>query len=226
MSDGAVRTITDQVHAGLRDLILTGTLVPGEKIDQAELAKRFGTSLIPIREALARLRASGLVRIVPRRGAFVEPLSSEELLDIYFVRELLEEQAARLAADHLTDADITHLENLMHQMEQATAEENYWALLDLNRQFHFTIYNAARRRHLLQIIEQLWDQSDRYRRVYTRIPERARTALVEHQAILAACRERDGDAMGQTVRHNVHQTTTGLLAKIRAEKIDGSEFSR
>lgn len=220
MSDAAVRTITDQVHAGLRDLILRGTLVPGEKIDQAELAKQFGTSLIPIREALARLRASGLVSIVPRRGAFVQPLSGEELLDIYFVRELLEEQAARLAADHLTDFDITRLEDLVRQMEQATAAADYMALLELNRQFHFTIYNTARRRHLLQIIEQLWDQSDRYRRVYTRIPERAKTALFEHQAILAACRVRDGDAMGETVRHNVHQTTTGLLEKIRAEEIE------
>jgi DNA-binding GntR family transcriptional regulator len=209
------KTVADQVQTKLRDLILSGALVPGAKIDQADLARTFGTSVIPVREALARLQSTGLVRIVPHRGAFVEAVSNEEVIDIYFVREVLEEQAARLAADHLTEADIVTLQNLVNQMEEATKERNHEALFMFNREFHFTIYRAAQRRHLFQIITQLWDQSDRYRRLYTYMPNRASTALAEHKAILAACQQRDKDAMGSTVRYNVHQTTTGLQEEMR-----------
>lgn len=215
ISEPTQRTVTDQVQARLRDLILSGSLAPGTRIDQTELARRFGTSVIPIREALARLQSSGLVRIVPHRGVFVEELSADELVDIYGVREVLEEQAARLAADHLTDADVARLEALAHQMEMLAEAGDYAAYLQLNREFHFTIYQASHRRHLLQMIKQLWDQSERYRRLQMHLfPERARAALFELHAILSACQRRDRDALGYMVRYKVHQTTTGLLEKM------------
>lgn len=218
MAEGAQRTLTAQVVARVRDLILSGEMAPGSRIDQNELAQRFGISLVPIREALARLQSSGLVRILPHRGAFVESLSTEELIDIYAVREVLEEEAARLAAENLTDADIVALEELAQQMEATAAAHDDEAFLEANRAFHFTIYRAAQRPHMLQIIEQLWDQSTRYRTVQLLIiPERARLSLFETQAIIAACRRRDRDALGYMVRYKVHQTTVGLLEKMQAE---------
>ena len=113
------RTISDQVQARLRELILSNQLLPGTRIDQTELARQMGVSIIPLREAIARLQTSGLVRIIPRRGAFVEPISADELTDIYFVREVLEEQSGRLAANRLTDDDITQLTELVAHMERA-----------------------------------------------------------------------------------------------------------
>ncbi|MEN9933579.1 MAG: hypothetical protein RLZZ387_158 [Chloroflexota bacterium] len=210
------RTVTEQVYEQMRDTIRSGGLTPGQRIDQAGLARRFGTSIVPVREALARLQADGLVRIVPHRGAFVEAIAPDALAEIYSMRELLEEDAARLAAPHLTEADMVQIEGLVGQMAEATAREEYETLFDLNRDFHFTIYRASRRAHLLQIIQQLWDQGDSYRRAYTEVPERARMALVEHRVILEACRRRDPDALGITIRHHVHQTTIGLLEHIRA----------
>ncbi|HWQ15264.1 MAG TPA: GntR family transcriptional regulator [Roseiflexaceae bacterium] len=213
---GFQRTVTEQVYEQVRDSIRSGALAPGVRIDQAGLARRFGTSIVPVREALARLQADGLVRIVPHRGAFVEELSPEVLIDIYSMRELLEEDAARLAAPYMGEAELARLEELTNHMAEATERQDYAALFQLNREFHFTIYRAARREHLLQIIEQLWDQGDHYRRIYTELPERARLALAEHRAILEACRRRDQDAMGITVRHHIHQTTVGLLDQMRA----------
>jgi DNA-binding GntR family transcriptional regulator len=216
------RTVTEQVYEQVRASIRHGELLPGQRIDQGMLARRFGTSIVPVREALARLRADGLVRIVPHRGAFVEEMSSDELIDIYGMRELLEEQAARLAAAQLREEALARLEELALQMEAATAQGDYEALFQLNRLFHFTIYAAAGRRQLLQIIEQLWDQGDRYRRISAALPERAREALAEHRAILEAGRRRDAEALGYTVRHHIHQTTVRLLNQAhthyRAEK--------
>jgi DNA-binding GntR family transcriptional regulator len=215
MADNPQRTITEQVLARLRDLILEGALAPGSRIDQAQLAQRFGVSMVPVREALARLQSSGLVRIVPHRGVFVEALSAEELVDIYHVREVLEEQAARLAAPNLTDADIAALEALDRQMVVTADAGDFETFLQINREFHFVIYRAARRRYLLQTIEQLWDQSTRYRRLQLHaIPERARASLFETQAIVAAGRRRDAEALGYMVRYKVHQTTVELLEKM------------
>jgi DNA-binding GntR family transcriptional regulator len=209
------RTVTEQVYEQVRDSIRSGALVPGQRIDQAGLARRFGTSIVPVREALARLQADGLVRLVAHRGAFVEQMSPEMLIDIYAMRELLEEDAARLAAAHIGEAELARLDELLTQMDAAITREDYAALFVLNREFHFTIYCAAHRTHLLQIITQLWDQGDHYRRIYTELPERARRAQAEHRAIIEACRRRDPDAMGITARHHVHQTTVSLLAQLR-----------
>jgi DNA-binding GntR family transcriptional regulator len=215
MSENPQRTITEQVLARLRDMILTGALVPGSRIDQNDLARRFGVSVVPVREALARLQSSGLVRIIPHRGVFVEELSAEELIDIYSVREVLEEQAARLAADRLTDADVEAIERIAQQSEAAAYANDYEVFLQLNNEFHFTIYRAAHRRHLFQIIQRLWDQSARYRRLQLHaFPDRAIASLLEIQAIVAACRRRDADALGYMVRYKVHQTIVGLLEKI------------
>ncbi len=216
MTDIPQRTMTEHVLTRLRQLILSGALVPGERIDQAELAQRFGVSVVPVREALARLQSSGLVRIVPHRGVFVESLSAEELVDIYNVRELLEEYAARLAAANLTDADVAALEEICERMATAGEAQDYDTYLALNRELHFRIYRAARRPYLLQIIEQLWDRSTRYRLLQLHaIPSRARDALFEIEAIIAACRRRDADAMGYLVRYKLHQTTVGLLDQMQ-----------
>jgi DNA-binding GntR family transcriptional regulator len=206
------RTITEQIYGQVRDAIRSGELTPGSRIDQAAIARRLGASLVPVREALARLQADGMVEIIAHRGAFVMDLEHDELIDIYTTRELLEQEAARIAAPHLSDADLAHLSELVAQMDLMTRAANYDALFALNHDFHFTIYRAAQRRHMLQIIAQLWDQGDHHRRIYTEVADRAALALVEHRAIYEACRRRDPDALGYAMRHHVHQTTVGLLA--------------
>ncbi|MEN9933574.1 MAG: hypothetical protein RLZZ387_153 [Chloroflexota bacterium] len=216
MSDGTHRTVTEQVLAQLRQLIMIGALAPGTRIDQGDLAQRFGVSVVPVREALARLQSSGLVKIVAHRGVFVESLSAEELVDIYNVREILEEHAAQLATAHLSDADVDAMDVIAAQMEAVARAQDYDTYLALNRDLHFIIYRAARRPYLLQIIEQLWDRSTRYRLLQLHaIPDRTLHAIFEIQAIIAACRRRDREAMGYLVRYKVHQTTVGLLEQMR-----------
>jgi DNA-binding GntR family transcriptional regulator len=215
MADVTQRTVTARLADQLRDMILNGVLAPGSRIDQADLAQRFGVSIVPVREALARLQSSGLVRIVPHRGVFVEELSADELVDIYTVRELLEERAARMAAEHLSGSDVAQLEQLSLDMARTAGLQDFNTFLALNREFHFIIYRAAHRSALLQLITQLWDRSTRYRHLQLHmVPDRARASEFETDAIITACRRRDGEAMGYLVRYKIHQTIVGLLDRI------------
>ena len=102
---------------------------------------------MPIREALARLQSVGLVEIVPHRGVFVANVAADELVDIYTVREILEEQAARIAVAKLTEADLDELNEIAASMSAAAKAKDYEALLAHNRELHFVIYRAAGRRH-------------------------------------------------------------------------------
>lgn len=206
------RTVTEEVLDRLRDLLLRGVLKPGSRVDQAELAASFGISTVPVREALLRLESAGLVQLIPHRGVFVSEVSVEELLDIYTTRELLEEQAARLAVPNLTPEDVAALEGIAADMQAAATKGQLDELLTRNRDLHFTIYRATKRRHLLQLIEYLWDLSTRYAHLQLHtVPDRATEALYEVRSMVAACKRRDADALALMVRYKVHQTTTGLL---------------
>jgi len=215
-------TATEYALAQLRQLLFTGGLAQGTRIDQVELAKRFGVSIVPIREALARLQSLGLVEIVPHRGVFVARVSADELIDIYTVREVVEEQAARIAAPKLSDGDVAALEKIAAAMGAAAKAKDFARLLVHNRELHFTIYRAAGRRHMLQIIERMWDLSARYAHLQLHaVPERASEAMFEVSSILQACRRRDAEALGLMVRYKVHQTTVGLLERMELDGADG-----
>lgn len=214
-------TVAGYVLDAIRDGILSGRYPEGEKLDQQALADELGVSLIPVRESLRQLEAEGLVRIYPHRGAFVAELSVDELKEIYLIRETLEELATQLAVPNLTRRTLEQLGNLVAQMEQATAAQDFDRLLDLNRSFHFAVYEASRRPLLVQMINGLWDRSTLYRRLYTHLPERAPQALAEHKEIYAACQEGDAEVAGRVVRKNIRQTVEGILAKLGAEGLLG-----
>jgi DNA-binding GntR family transcriptional regulator len=215
MSDTPL-TITDQVLAHLRSKILNGEIPPGARIDQGDVARIFGVSLVPVREALARLQSSGLVHIVPHRGVFVETVSLEELIDIYYMREVLEEQAAQLAVKHVDEQMLHALDAHIQQIDKHISTHATDLFLQATRLFHFTIYHASQRRNLIRIIAQLWDQSDRYRRLQMDLlPERFHESQFENRAMLAACRRHDGDSLALMVRYRIHQTTAGLREQLQ-----------
>jgi DNA-binding GntR family transcriptional regulator len=210
-------TVTDYVVNSIRERILAGYYPAGARLDQQTLIEDLGVSLIPVRESLRQLEVEGLVQIHPHRGAFVARLSITDIKEIYLVREVLEETAAQLAVPRLTPQKLAELAALIEKMEGATQANDYVLLFDLNRAFHFTIYEACNNSLLVQMISGLWDRSRRYRQLYTHLPQRASQALVEHKDIYAACKAGDIISAGAAVRHNVRQTTTGILEKYYAE---------
>jgi DNA-binding GntR family transcriptional regulator len=210
------QTATERAVARVRALLISGALAPGTRIDQGKLAETLGVSLVPIREALARLQSAGLVQIVPRRGVFVSSVSAEELVDIYTMREILEEQAARLAVSRLRQEDVQALVRHANAMAAAAKAKEHGLLLEHNRKLYFTIYRAAGRPHMLQVIERLWDLSARYAHMQLRVvPKRPTQAMFEVRRIVEACRRGDGDALALMLRYKLHQTRVELLERLQ-----------
>jgi DNA-binding GntR family transcriptional regulator len=206
----------------IRDGILSGRYASGARLDQQALADELGVSIIPVRESLRQLEAEGLVSIYPRRGVYVTELSVDELKEVYEIRGVLEELAAQLAIPSLASPALERLKGTIEHMERATAEGDYAQLLELNRIFHFVIYEASGRPLLAQMISGLWDRSSLYRRLYVYLPERAPQALAEHKRIYAACQAGDPVTVGRAVRENIQQTVEGILHKLQTEgPLDG-----
>lgn len=204
-------TTAEYVLDSIRDGILNGQYPLGSRLDQKAIARELGVSLVPVREALRILEGEGFVKINPRRGAFITDISATELEELYLIRAELEELATQRAVPNLAQEGLAHLAVIISQMEEATKASDFGLLMELNRDFHFTIYEAADLALLSELMHSLWNRSSLYRRVFTYLPERALQALEEHKDIYRACESGDGDAAGRAIRRNIRQTVNALL---------------
>jgi DNA-binding GntR family transcriptional regulator len=190
---------------GLRRAIAAGELRPGERIRQEEVANALGVSVAPVREALATLEQEGQVAYRPRRGYFVAELDMAELEEIYGLRRLLEERAARAALPELDDAAIERIAASANECADAAESGDVAAELAANRRFHFGILEAAGQAQALRLIRLLWDSTEAYRAIYYNSPESRRSSLDAHERILGAIRDRDADRLvAELDAHRAH----------------------
>ena len=185
------RTLWEQVRDRLREDILAGRLEPGTELSEVALAKDFGTSRGPLREALGRLASEGLVTITPRRGAVVAQLSREDFIDAYQVREALETLAVRLAVPLMSDAEIAHLRELCELMDRAARDDEVRVFFDTNNSFHEALVRGSRNRKLHDVHRMLVGQMVPYLPRSLELRGNLQQSVAEHQAILAAIEERD-----------------------------------
>jgi len=191
-------------------LFRSSDLAPGSRIDQVELAEQLDVSLVPIREALKKLEAEGFVKILPRRGAFVTNTSVDDMEDLYLAREVLEGETAFRAAPKLSDHDLQLLKDLIPRMDAALQAQDFALFMQLNREFHFMIYDAANSRYLHKTITSLWDLAERYRYRYMFLRDQGEAISQEHWAILEACMARDGDRLRSAIVYHMRQTLEGI----------------
>jgi DNA-binding GntR family transcriptional regulator len=148
----------------VRQRIMVGTLEPGQPLAQSQLAAELGVSLTPMREALRRLDAEGLVYIDAHKNARVATLSATEAKYLFEVRERMDPMAAALAAERRTESDIVRLKEAAARLKPL-ADESDLDALTAHREFHRAIYTASHNEHLINLLEGLWDKADRYRQV-------------------------------------------------------------
>jgi DNA-binding GntR family transcriptional regulator len=184
-------TAQEAVLAALRRAIVRGELQPGQQVRQETLAERFGVSRVPLREALKILEGEGSVSYVPHRGYFVAELSLEDLLEVYRIRQLLEDEAVRVGLPLLTDDEVTGLAAAVEACERAGRAGDRLAMTEANRALHFGIFSAARMPRLERQIRILWDATDVYRSVYYGVSVNRSAVEAEHRAILDAVERRD-----------------------------------
>jgi DNA-binding GntR family transcriptional regulator len=198
----------------LRDRILDGHYPLGARIDQRRLAEELGVSIIPVREGLRVLEASGLVKVIPNRGAFVTTAAPAELREIYRIRQVLDPLAAREAVPRMSDAALDRLAAILEDTERATIEGNLVELNRLNREFHLSIYREAGMPTLLQMLTDLRDRYAVYSRLAIALPQYSSRSLADHREIYAACRAGQAELAGELVRRHIEVATEEMLERL------------
>jgi DNA-binding GntR family transcriptional regulator len=188
---------TAQQHAldWLRRAIVGGELRPGQRVLQEDVAEEIGISLAPVREALRVLEQEGQVSYLPRRGYFVTELRNEDLDEIYALRQVLEERAARHTLPLLDRDALDRIALAARDCTEAAAVGDVAAELEANRRFHFGILEAPDNPHEMRLIQLLWDATEPYRALYYNSPDERAAATRAHERILRAVRRRDGDRL-------------------------------
>ena len=150
--------LRDVVFNTLRQAILKGELRPGERMMEIQLAQRLGVSRTPVREAIRKLELEGLVLMVPRKGAEVAEITVKDLEDVLEVRAALEELAAKIACDHITDEQMQELKKAAADFKKVLDTDDLTSCVQADMKFHEIIYNATDNARLLQILNNLREQ--------------------------------------------------------------------
>lgn len=207
---------TTAQHAldGLRRAIVSGRLRPGQRVVQEDLADELGVSVAPVREALRALEQEGQVGYRPRRGYFVTELTAADLEEIYELRLLLEDRAARRAHPRLADGPAEEAAAAARACAEAVDAGDLPGILAANRRFHFALLEPSGQARALRLIQLLWDSTEAYRAIYYASPAERHATLTAHERILDAARDGDADAfVAQLAAHRtrVLRRLTGLL---------------
>jgi DNA-binding GntR family transcriptional regulator len=207
-------TLQEHVYKELRESIMRGKFRPGETITIRMLADAFGTSPMPVREALQRLISEHALEPLGRRSTRIPPISQASLRDLFAVRGLVEGHAAALAAKLITDAELRELERVNAEIESAITSHDRARVIDRNRAFHFALYAAAKSPALLRAIEPLWLQcGPLVPYSYERLEKEGRTPgqqLVFHTELLKALRKRNARAARTALAHDIQTSVDAL----------------
>ncbi|MEJ2479731.1 MAG: GntR family transcriptional regulator [Acidihalobacter sp.] len=219
VSMGPAVTLSERLFEQIRGAIERGDIAAGSKISEPELARRFGVSRGPLREAIGRLEACGLVERRANVGARVVTLSSEGLLEIFQVREALESMAARLAAEHMTDEEIAGLRELLdqhgRQIDEDSGQAYFQKVGDLD--FHYRIVQGSRNGQLIKLLcNDLYHLMRLYRYQFGMQSRRAPRAFVEHRMIVDAIEQRDGEMAELLMRHHIRTSRENVKSMLTA----------
>lgn len=195
----------------IKEKIVTLELAPSAVIDERALMQELGLGRTPIREALQRLAAEGLVNIVPRRGMFVADISITDLQKIFEVRMCLEGFCARLAAQRITEEQIAQMEAVLQELEQVQ-NENVRALMTIDERFHALLYQAADNEFLAETLSRLYALSLRlWYLVLYRLGD-VREAIEQHRGIADALKAGDGERAAELTKQHIAQFQQGIKA--------------
>lgn len=210
------RTLSEAIRSHLREQILNGAYAPGTRVRQEELAERFGTSRIPVREALKDLEGEGLITLVPNSGAWIAKADPKECDEIYKIRERIEALALYESTLRMSAEKVAELTSLVEQMEKSSTLEQF---LLLDREFHRRSYMSANMPLLLSMIERFWNTTQQYRRAYMSSVGQEGSWVIhyEHRLILDAIQRRDADEAANMLRSHVRRS------RLQLAKFSGQE---
>lgn len=213
-------SLPEAIYLAMREKILTGGYKLGEALRQENLAKEFEASRVPVREALNRLEAEGLVILRPRRGFVVASLDIDEIAEIFELRMVLEEHASTVATKNRTAKDVVEVKQILEALESIEIDNptNIAKWSAYNRMFHSRLFEASGRKHVYGITNMLRDKVERYVRVQVTMTGRLDRAQAEHRKIFKAFAEGDAERVGRLSREHCAGTASRLLGALRAQE--------
>ncbi|WP_206811373.1 GntR family transcriptional regulator [Paradesulfitobacterium ferrireducens] len=215
------KPLREIVFEAMREAIISGVLKPGERLMEIQLAEEMGVSRTPVREAIRKLELEGFVVMIPRKGAYVAGVSHKDVADVFEIRAALEGLAAGLAAERVTEDEIEQMERVLFYKEGE--ERDLEMIVKSDTDFHALVYKASRNQRLVQILENLREQIQRFRATSLAVPGRVRDALEEHRAIVEALANHDVEKAQELANSHIVTAENVMFEALRTQALEGKE---
>lgn len=213
----SILPLRDVVFNTLRQAILTGELKPGERLLEIHLADKLGVSRTPVREAIRQLEQEGLVVMMPRKGAQVAHITEKSMSDVLEIRLALDEFAAELACERITDDELQELEGACKAFEKAIATGDIRNITTADINFHNIIFTSCRNPRLSQIVNNLAEQMYRYRFEYIKDASGWQSLITEHRMITDAISKRDVNMAKSAIHVHIKNQENSIIRLIRRD---------
>ena len=212
------RPIGEMAYSSLKGAIVNGDLHPGQRLVESALSTQMGISRIPVREAIKKLEQDGLIEKLKKGGLIVKNPSREEIEETFGIRACLESYAAALATGHVDASTIERLEDVLKLYRDALERRDTAKMTQLNDQLDEIIFTASRSRKLHALIGNFRDFISRFRKVLLTRTEYAAISLSEHEAIVQAMKEGDGEQVEKLVRTHLLRGRDILIKDMESGK--------
>jgi DNA-binding GntR family transcriptional regulator len=213
-----LKPIRELIYEHIRQAIFNGDLKAGDRLVEKELAETMKVSRTPIREALRKLEAEGLIKHVPRKGVVVKGFSREDIIEIYSIRQALEALAITYTVKNITQEEIKKLRELIEKMEELTEKDDTVNLFNTSQEFNEIIFKSCRMPRLINLISTYQEYLERFRVVTMGKKERKIEALKDHKEILQAIIDRDEERAEKLVRRHLQGALEAYLKTFGQKK--------
>lgn len=222
----AYKPLREVVSETLRQAIQDGVLQPGERLMEIPLAEELGVSRTPIREAIRKLELEGFVVMIPRRGTYVANISLKDITQVFEIRSALEELAAGLAAERITEEEIEELERMLVEISDHMESKDMERIVEADIKFHEVLYKASRNDRLAEIVNNLREQIIRFRSVSMNQPGRLAKTWEEHRQLVEAIGAHNALQARKLARihmeHSEQALLTGMEDRETAHDVEAS----
>ena len=216
------KSLRGQVFDKIRSDILKGRYQKGDELVECTIGKELGVSRTPVREAIRQLELEGLVQLIPNKGAFVTGISASDVRDIYLIRSRLEGLAARMAAEHISSEQLAEMEETIVLSDYHVKKEHFEQVCEMDGKFHKLLYAASGSRILEHTLTDFHQYVQRVRMASITNRIRMHKSNSEHEKILEAIRNKDGDQAEKVAAEHISNTVENLkqydLDRILQEK--------
>lgn len=207
------KPLRDVVFESLRKAIVEGSLKPGQRLMEVQLAEQLGVSRTPVREAIRKLELEGFVIMLPRKGAYVADMSVKDIIDVLEVRSALEGLAANLAAERMDNKEKERLKEAAKSLNESMEHGDLDEILRKDVEFHQCIFEAAGNKKLTQVINSLWEQVYRFRAGYMSDHSAMKGIREEHAHLINAITSGDGEKASKCAKEHIERAEQYMIDK-------------